>query len=217
MELLSHLVTPLLDEVDLQHVLCNTGDAILEHRDRAEQLMATRELHAWMTSPGSSPFGVMRDSVDGIRVSSVFFCGLHRRNNAYSGGVAMIWSLAQQLVEHFPAPTIELDSRLDTRRLDQGDLSELCSLFMCLMYRLPPRVAVFCLIDGIQQYERSEEHLPGMMAVVTTLISLVNECNTPTGGILKLLLVSPCEIVEVRREFDQLPGGLLHMARLPSF
>ncbi|KAK8045967.1 hypothetical protein PG996_014031 [Apiospora saccharicola] len=63
MELLSHLVTPPLDEVDLQDVLCNAGEAILEHRERAEQLMATQELRDWMTCPETSDafVGAMRD------------------------------------------------------------------------------------------------------------------------------------------------------------
>ncbi|KAK8029610.1 hypothetical protein PG993_010901 [Apiospora rasikravindrae] len=245
-ELLSHLRAPSLDEADLQHVLCNSGEAILEHRDRAEQVMAARELHNWMTTRGSyrllahgnfestdaidrrvTPLSVLcatlvrtlrlsGESVDGIRISLVFFCGLHRRDDAYSGGVAMIRSLAQQLVEHFPAPTIELDPRLDIGKLENGDLGELCRLFMCLMHKLPPGITVFCLIDGVQEYENTE-HLPDMMAVIMSLITLVNECNRPTGGIFKLLLISPCETVELRREFDQLPGGLLHMTAVPSF
>ncbi|KAK8062741.1 hypothetical protein PG997_014838 [Apiospora hydei] len=210
-ELLSHLAAPLLDEVDLQNVLFNSGEAILEHRERAEQVMATRELRDWMTTRGSyrlhvhgnfdstdaidrrvTPLSVLcatlvrtlrvnSESVDGICISLVFFCGLHRREDAYSGGVVMIRSLAQQLVEHFPAPTIELDPRLDIAKLEHGDLIELCRLFMCLMYKLPPEVTVFCLIDGVQEYERSE-HLPDMMTVVMTLTTLVNECNRPTGA-----------------------------------
>ncbi|KAK7911809.1 hypothetical protein PG985_014290 [Apiospora marii] len=246
MELLSHLVTPPLDEVDLQDVLYNAGESILEHRERAEQMMATRELHDWMTSPGSyrllvhgnfdstdaidrrvTPLSVLcatlartlrvtRESSDGIRISLVFFCGLHRRNDAFNGGVAMIRSLAQQLIEYFPASTIELDPWLDLRKLEHGDLNELCGLFMCLMHRLPPRVTVFCIIDAIQEYE-NPVHLPEMLAVIMTLVTLVNECSRPTGGgILKLLLVSPSETRELRREFEAVPGGLLHMEQLPS-
>lgn len=246
MELLSHLVTPPLDEVDLQDVICNAGEAILEHRQRAEQVMATQELRDWIACPGSyrllvhgnfdstdaidrrvTPLSVLCatlvrtlrvtcESVDGIRIGLVFFCGLHRRNDAFNGGVAMIQSLAQQLLEHFPAPTVELDPWIDVSKLEQGDLNELCRLFMGLVYQLPPGVTVFCIIDGIQEYE-NPVHLSGMMTVVMISVALVNESCRPTGTVIfKLLLVSPFETTELRREFDTLPGGLLHMARLPS-
>lgn len=232
--------------MDLQDVLCNAGEAILEHRERAEQMMTTRELHDWMACPGSyrllvhgnpdgtdaidrrvTPLSVLcamlartlrasRESPDGIHISLVFFCGLHRRNDSFNGGVAMIRSLAQQLLEHYPEPTFELEPWQDLQKLEHGDLNELCGLFVCLMYRLPPRVTVFCIIDGIQEYE-NPVHLADMLTVIMTLVSLVNECSRPTGGgIFKLLLVSSAETRELRREFDAVPGGLLHMARFPG-
>ncbi|KAK6857868.1 hypothetical protein PG995_005567 [Apiospora arundinis] len=244
-DLLSHLMSPPLDEIDLQMVLSNAGEAILEHRQRAEQVTATRELYDWLSSPYSyrllvhgnfdstdaidkpvtplsvlcatlvRTFRVTPMSMGGNRISLVFFCGLHRRNDLYSGGVSMIRSLAQQLLMHFPTQTVQAHPRLDVKKLEMGDLDELCGLFASLMRQLPPGVAVFCVIDGVQEYERDPELLHGMMAVILTLLRLVDECNTPTGGILKLLLVSPGETIELRREFEQVPGGLLHMECLP--
>ncbi|KAI8625204.1 hypothetical protein F5Y19DRAFT_451396 [Xylariaceae sp. FL1651] len=75
-------------------------------------------------------------------------------------------------------------------------------------------MTVFCLVDGINEYE-SEEYLHGMDAVVMALLGLVDESTAPGRAKFKLLLMSPRPTVEVRQVFDQHSGTLLHMAQMP--
>ncbi|KAK8137126.1 hypothetical protein PG984_005066 [Apiospora sp. TS-2023a] len=220
-QLLSHLATPpRFDEGDLQDAIRNPGDITLEDRQHADQLTYTREFLDWMRCPGSyrllvhgnfsstdvvdrrvTPLSVVcavtalslrvkPSGRDGLRISLVFFCGVHRSNDALSGGVAMIRSLSQQLLAQAPYPTFWLDPQLDIQRLEHGDVEDLCLLFKSLMYGLPAGVKVFCIIDSGQEYE-SPEHLPEMMTIVRTLLTLATECNSRLRGVFKLLLVSP--------------------------
>ncbi|KAI0872212.1 hypothetical protein GGS24DRAFT_468408 [Hypoxylon argillaceum] len=242
-ELWSHLHIPHLDELDLQRVLQNAGEAILEDRGRAEQVIATPDFRAWIGNPNSTkllvhgdfdstaaanrsitPFSVlcatmvkaMRLTVaEGKVISLGFFCGCHLAHDEHRGGAAMIRSLSAQLLRQFPVASIESDPRVVMQEVERGNIKELCKLFVHLVRRLPPGKTVFCLIDGINEYE-SEEYVHGMDDVIMMLLDLVHETtNTSWGAKLKLLLMSPQPTVEVRRVFDQEQGGLLHMAQLP--
>ncbi|KAI0457387.1 hypothetical protein F5B21DRAFT_93390 [Xylaria acuta] len=241
-ELWSRLHIPNFDETDLQYILHNVGEIILEDRGRAEQVLATPHFHTWIVSPSStkllvhgdfadtaaagrpvSPFSVLcatlvkalRLSVaEGKVISLVFFCGCHLADNEYSGGGAMIRSLLSQLLRQFPAASIESDPGVLIQDVERGDLTQLCRLFVYLVRRLPARMTVFCLIDGIDKYE-SEEYLHTMDEVVLALLWLVNESTGSWRAQFKLLLLSPRPTVEVRQVFDQEPGALLHMAQLP--
>ncbi|KAI1748401.1 hypothetical protein F4782DRAFT_534505 [Xylaria castorea] len=242
-ELWSRLHIPNFDETDLQHILHNAGDTILEDRDRAEQVLATQHFRAWIVSPNSakllvhgdfadtaaanrpvSPFSVLCATVvkalrlsvaEGKVISLVFFCGCHLANGEYSGGGAMMRSLIAQLLRQFPAVSIESDPGVVIQEVERGDLKQLCALFVYLVRRLPARMTVFCLIDGINECE-SEEYLHSMDAVVLALLFLVNESTTrPWMAKFKLLLMSPQPTVEVRQVFDE-PGALLHMAQEAS-
>ncbi|KAJ2989594.1 hypothetical protein NUW58_g3394 [Xylaria curta] len=242
-ELWSHLRTPDLDDDDLQRILHNVGEIILEDRGRAEQVISTPHFHDWATSPsstkllvhgdfdstaaanrGMSPFSMLcaimvkalrLSLAEGEIISLVFFCGCHLVDDVYRGGRAMIRSLLAQLLRQFPAGSIEPDSGLVMQEVERGDISQLCRLFVYLVRQLPPRMTVFCLIDGIGEYE-SEEYLHGMDLVVMTILELVDESATSGRAKIKLLLLSPQPTVEVRKVFDQEPGVLLHMAQIPT-
>ncbi|KAI0468397.1 hypothetical protein F4859DRAFT_490319 [Xylaria cf. heliscus] len=241
-DLLSRLYIPDLDEADIQHILRNAGETILEDRGRAEQVLATPHFRAWIMSPGPSkllvhgdfadsaaanrplsPFSVLCATVvkalrlsgaEGKTISLVFFCGCHLVDNEYSGGGVMIQSLIAQLLRHFPAANIESDPGVSMQDIERGDVTLLCRLFAYLVRRLPARMTVFCLIDGINEYE-SEEYLHTMDEVILALLGLANEGNSPWRAKFKLLLMSPRPTVEVRQVFDQEPETLLHMAQLP--
>ncbi|KAI0183770.1 hypothetical protein EV127DRAFT_446185 [Xylaria flabelliformis] len=228
------------DETDLQYILHNAGETILEDRDRAEQVLATQHFRAWIVSPGSakllvhgdftntaaanrpvSPFSVLCATVvkvlrlsvaEGKTISLVFFCGRHLVDDEYNGGGAMIRSLIAQLLRQFPAASIESDQGVVMQEVERGDVTQLCALFVYLVRRLPARMTVFCLIDGINQYE-NEQFLHTMDEVILALLRLVNEGTTNQWRAkFKLLLMSPQPTVEVRQVFTE-PGSLLHMAQ----
>ncbi|KAI1737675.1 hypothetical protein F4680DRAFT_427593 [Xylaria scruposa] len=237
-ELWMRLHIPNFDETDLQHILHNAGETMLEDRDRAEQVLSTQHFRAWIVSPGSakllvhgdfadtaaarsvSPFSVLCATVvkalrlsvaEGKTISLIFFCGRHLANDEYNGGGAMIRSLIAQLLRQFPAASIESDPGVVMQEVERGDVTQLCALFVYLVRRLPERMTVFCLIDGINQYE-NEQFLHTMDEVVLALLGLANEgITSPWRAKFKLLLMSPQPTVEVRQVFDG-SGALLHMA-----
>ncbi|KAK7423573.1 hypothetical protein QQX98_001031 [Neonectria punicea] len=147
-------------------------------------------------------------------VSLVFFCGCHLLRDECHGGAAMILSLVAQLLQQVPSHIVPLDPGMPLDAIGSGDIQHLCRLFVHLMRQLPPGMTVFCLIDGIDVYER-EEYFQGMAEVVRFLLALVKEGNQAPGGRFKLLLTSPNTTLIVRKEFDPEPETLLHLAGLP--
>lgn len=231
-ELWSRLHIPNIDEIDLTKANNITADIICSDRGRAEQMIGTPEFHHWTTSPRSSrllvhgdfdhaehtsPFTILCATiVEGLRasrgvISLVFFCGYHLQRDEYYGGTAMIRSLIAQLLRQFPASSIAPDPDFSMSEIEHGSEDQLGRLFIHLVRQLPMGTTIFCLIDGIKEYER-EEYLHGMDEVIFSLRKLVDE-GSPAN--FKLLLTSPRPTVEVKNIFDDEPGMLLHMQRLP--
>jgi hypothetical protein len=231
-DLWNRVKIPNIDEADSQRILNNAADVIYSDRGRAQQMMQTRHFRDWILTPNSarllvhgdfdntnkiSPFSVLAATVfQGLRTSSsvislVFFCGQHLRTDEYNGGNAIIRSFVAQLVRQFRSSTITPAHDKSLYDVAIGNTSRLCTLFVYLIVQLPPDITVFCLIDGINEYER-EEYLHDMEDVVLTLLGLVEQSSRPS---FKLLLLSPRPTLEVRKAFDDEPDMLLHMERLP--
>jgi hypothetical protein len=234
---------PHLDERDTQHVLSPAAAGALLHEDRgrAEQVLSAPLFRAWLGAAASarllvhgdfdvvdgggvrgvSPLSVLCATVvralrlkgegSGRVISLVFFCGCHLVCDEFWGGEVMIRSLLAQLLRQFPAAEIEPDPRVVA--VEEAGTEELCGLFVHVVRQLPAATTVYCVIDGINEYER-EEYLHGMEVVVTALLGLVDE-GGPGRARFKLLLTSPQPTVEVRQAFDDVPGALLHMGQLP--
>jgi hypothetical protein len=223
---------PNLDDIDIQRVLNSAADVTYSDRGRAQQTIQTRLFRNWMLSTHSakllvhgdfdhpakiSPFSILAGTVSqGFRssariISLVFFCGQHLYNDEHHGGTAMIRSLFAQLLRQFPLPTFQPLSDLHPHNIDAFDISQLHHLFVHLVHQLPSNTTVFCIIDGINEYER-EEYLHGMDDVVFALMGLVDEGSRAS---FKLLLLSPRPTVEVRKAFDNEPETLLHMQQSP--
>jgi hypothetical protein len=223
---------PNIDEVDLKKVLNSASDVIYSDRGRAQQMIQTRHFRDWMLNPISakllvhgdfddpsriSPFSILAATVSqGFRtspgiISLIFFCGQHLWNDEHHGGSVMIRSLIAQLVLQFPFPTIHPPSNMSIHGIDTAEIIHLCKLFIYLVQQIPPHTTVFCIIDGINEYER-EEYLHGMDDVVFELMGLVDEGSRAS---FKLLLLSPKPTSLVRKPFDRDPETLLHMQQLP--
>jgi hypothetical protein len=223
---------PNVDEIDLQKALNSASDIIFSDRGRAKQVIQTRHLRDWMLSSSSgkllihgdfddmgktSPLSILIATVSqGFRtapgvLSLVFFCGYHLWKDEHHGGSAMIRSLLAQLLIQFPFSNINPPADALPHDIENASIDQLCKLFTYLVRQLPPRTTVFCLIDGINEYER-EGYIHGMDEVVFSLLGLVDEGSRAR---FKLLLTSPRPTVEVRKAFDQEDGALLHMQQLP--
>ncbi|KAI5920705.1 hypothetical protein F4810DRAFT_723127 [Camillea tinctor] len=230
------LYIPDIDIIDLQHVLNRAADIYFEDRHRAEQVVGTRVFGEWIINPGSakllihgdfgpthkiSPLSVMCATItQAFRmspriISLVFFCGCHLIWDEYRGTVTMIRSLVAQLLRQFPFFNIELDPQISIQAIENGSIEHLCNLFVHLVRLLPPGGTVFCVIDGINEYEH-DEYLYSMGDVVLALVDLVDKHSQAMGAKFKLLLTSPRPTREVRKVFDNKPGTLLHMKTLPS-
>ena len=199
-ELWPHLHIPNLDEINLERVIYSVGDIILKDRGRAEQVLSIPSFSHWIASPRSAKLLVHRDfdctaaadrpmsrfsvlcaavikalwmpSTIGWIISLVFFCGCHLAYDQYRGSGVMIRSLITHLLRQSPAESIEADPGVLARDLGCAGEAQLCGLFAYLVRQLPPRMTVFCLIDGIHADE-SELFLDGMETVVLELLGLV--------------------------------------------
>jgi hypothetical protein len=234
-DLWSLLRIPNFDETDLQHFLQSAGQALLEDRGRAAQMIETNHFRNWIVSSDSTKLLVHGDFDASVHVSPfsnlcatimqafrasrrwislVFFCGRHLAPDEYQGGSAMIRTLVAQLLQQFPFFTIPPNPAIIIEQIEKHEIGQLCLLFRYLMRQLPPSMTIFCLIDGIHLYER-EEYLHSMDSVILSLISLVEEHHHRRGAKFKLLLTSPQPTLEVRHAFDEESESLLHMSRLP--
>lgn len=232
-DLWMRLNIPNLDEVDLQKVLNSASDVIYSDRGRAQQMIQTRHFRNWMLTSTSSkllvhgdfdttskisPFSILAATMtQGFRtspniISLVFFCGQHLYNDEYHGGSVMIRSLIAQLLRQFPSPNIYPLSDTSTLDIETSNIPHLCTLFVHLIHQLPPNITIFCIIDGINEYER-EEYLHGMDDVVLTLLDVVERGRAS----FKALILSPRPTLEVRKVFEgeREENGVLHMQRLP--
>jgi hypothetical protein len=226
------LQIPNIDESDLQKALNSASDIIFSDRGRAQQVIQTRHFRDWMLSLTSakllihgdfddmgktSPLSIFIATVSqGFRtapgvLSLVFFCSYHLWRDEHHGGSAMIRSLLAQLLRQFPFSNINPPADVLPYDGETASIDQLCKLFTYLVRQLPPRTTIFCLIDGINEYER-EEYIHGMDEVVFSLMGLVDEGSKAR---FKLLLTSPRPTVQVRKAFDQEMDTLLHMQQLP--
>jgi hypothetical protein len=223
---------PNVDEVDLKKVLNSASDIIYSDRARAQQMIQTRQFRAWIVSPVSakllvhgdfdnpsklSAFSILAATVSqgfkaspGI-ISLVFFCGQHLWNDEFHGGNFMIRSLTAQLVQQFPFPSIHPPSDMSAHHIETTTVPQICRLFVYLISQLPPNITVFCIIDGINEYER-EEYIHGVDDVIYELMGVVDKGSRAK---FKLLLLSPRPTTLVRSPFDEQPGTLLHMQQEP--
>jgi hypothetical protein len=221
-----------IDELDMQKALNSAADIVFSDRGRAQQMLNTTHFQTWLLIPSSarllvhgdfdsttrtSPFTVLCATMTyGFRnppelISLAFFCGYHLFGDKYKGGLAMIRSLIAQLLRQYPYATIIPSPELHMYDIGSASIGQLCRLFDYIIGSLPSGTTVFCLIDGIDEYER-DDYLHTMDQVVLALMDLVSHGSYAR---FKLLLTSPRPTREVRKAFDDEPSTLLHMQQLP--
>lgn len=209
---------------DFQHLAERRKVAVTEpEQARAEQLIRTRLLREWLTSPTSSQLLVhgnydRRAYISGLSlfcmslantlaervprfIPLVFFCGLHTEplQDAHTGGRALIRSFIRQLLGHydFNGGNIPVTPE-DLDHVQNGDVRALCTLFERLVQMLPKSVALFCLIDGVVYYER-EEFLDDLGRVLMSILQLSDQEGMHAP--VKVLLTSPTRTAVVRQPF----------------
>lgn len=143
------------------------------------------------TSPMSLICATLVQSLVDVRAATCvqFFCGLHTSwNDPLSGPTGLIRSLISQLL---PIQTFDLsfvDSRSYLDQIHARELGHLCDLFQRLLHQIPIYTVVFCIIDGVSLYERSE-WVEDTCFVVQRLREITE--SPALNATFKLLLTSP--------------------------
>lgn len=210
-----------------------------EHRERAEQVVATWAFKEFITVPSSSVLLVHGDFNEGTHHISAltsicwalngalngmegfktltFFCGCHvepDKGGQTTGGQGMIRSLIAQLLQQHEFDTRLLHEQVNLDAVAAGDLGWLCHLFVWLACHLPQRTTLICLVDGINFYER-EEHIDGVCVVLDCLLETTRDERLL--GVLKVLVTSPVPTTIVRQHAAFYDGlNTVNMASLPK-
>ena len=133
------------------------------------------------------------------RVVLSFFCGQHTTPaSSLQGPLGLIRSLIDQLLMQWPEyDHVDLSFLAYEPELwgavSQHDLPSLCYLFGRLLEQLRPDTIVYCIIDGISQFETSLKGWRDSLGeVVNCFLSYVfNNINIPgAGACVKFLLAS---------------------------
>ncbi|KAF9885227.1 hypothetical protein FE257_000587 [Aspergillus nanangensis] len=209
--------TPSTLETDLTTNLRNIWQLPLPSQDRILATMQTPQLHTWITTaapsalflnlntPATSPsssflLARLTQSINNRPAGNnniytlAFFCSAHLSpTDPNSGPPGMLRSLIAQLLESHPG--FDLDT---VRRISQTPMTnvhDLCVIFEELVKQLPPDVVVFCLVDGVTEFEdrakmwdSGEEGIRGLLGVVERCVQ--SQGRAAGRCVFKLLLTS---------------------------
>ncbi|KAL6833079.1 hypothetical protein J3E69DRAFT_126399 [Trichoderma sp. SZMC 28015] len=214
------LYIPYSDDKDVKQVSNENDVISLRHRVRAEQVVSTSKFRDWAIKAESKELLVEGDFgydncyyisalsllcatlTQALRtregyISTVFFCGCHGKdddqynNGKDVGGVAIMKSMILQLLKQhhsFDLTGLEKDIRLDL--LKDGDIDQLCGLFVWLVKRLPRDLILVCIIDGAVHFE-IDIFEDGLQKVIKCLLSLSKDNTVPIP--VKVLVTSPVQ------------------------
>ncbi|KAF3001035.1 hypothetical protein E8E14_006231 [Neopestalotiopsis sp. 37M] len=136
-----------------------------------------------------------------------FFCGRHcRPNDALSGPGGLMESLIYQIII-YPGlfdPEFNWESNVTREQLANGDLAGLCSIFKRLIEFVNPQLTVYCILDGISEFETSlNGWLDQLKEVFEVLRGLTANTNDPQAGpYFKLLMTSAEKSTRISRLAD---------------
>lgn len=213
-----------LDDADLDYIMQLQGPLTSGRQNRSDQIMKSTKFSEWLIKPSSQELLIHGNS-DPAPVSPIsffccmlvqslrgvnrfhtlsFFCGCHPEEE-YGGGRTLIMSLIAQILQQQPFDlgfiTVE-----DMYHLGGGDVASFCVVFGELIRQIDVRNTVFCIIDGINFYERGEKILEEMAYVLRFLLDLTRDST-----VFKILITSPSATEDVREAIDDsnylsLPG-----------
>ena len=213
---------------DVESSLRNVWTLPLSAQDRAAIIMASPQLHTWLTtqkplalfingnhdasvrqSPLSYICGKLIDSMSSSVghsghpsiLACAFFCGQHMDlDDPASGPAGMMRSLLAQLLLSHRA--FELTALRRLLNIDPSEIGELCDVFADLIEQLPRRYVVFCIIDGMTLYEDSPTRCEAAAEATQTLLEVMESCKTKRC-MFKLLVTCPGSSRTLYREFDE--------------
>lgn len=213
-----------LDDTDLDYIMQLQGPLTSGRHNRTDQVMKSTQFSEWLVNPSSqellihgnsdptpvSPIsffcGMLVQSLRGMdRFHTLFFfCGRHPEED-YGGGRTMIMSLLAQILQQ-QRFDLGFIGEEDMYRMGGGDVATFCVVFSELMRQIDVRKTVFCVVDGINFYERGEKILEEMAYVLRFLLDLTRDST-----VFKILITSPSTTEDVRKAINDsnylsLPG-----------
>lgn len=197
-----------------------------DQRVHAEQIVKTQLFRTWVVSPTSAKL-LVHGNFSGTKYTSalslfcgtltetlrakegfyslIFFCGLHLHlkdeedTEPHIGTVAMIKSLIAQLLHQHRFDTSTLPHDSNPLYFHDTNIGQLCALFGWLVHQLPEDITLFCLIDGIEYFER-DKFINDMPTVLAYILELT--MDSTITAIFKVLVTSPWRTEFVRRPFE---------------
>ncbi|GES65507.1 hypothetical protein AN7092.2 [Aspergillus terreus] len=166
--------TPSTLEADLTTNLDSLWTLPLPSQDRIIAAMQSPKLHTWITTPASSTLFINMNTPGTSPSSSflpaklvqsitaqpssnniyilAFFCSAHTRSTDPDAGPSgMMRNLIGQLLQSHPG--FDLSTVTKLRHLRRDDVHGLCEVFHELIRQLPDDVIVFCIVDGVTEFE----------------------------------------------------------------
>lgn len=204
-------------EQDLQRCLRMGLSINLASQDRVKWMMQARQLQDWLHAARSCTLLLNGNSdandafapttflaaklLEGLShiepvISLHFFGSLHLsfREELKEDASTLIESLISQLLLRDNSYNLTFISKPDLAKINHNDLLTLCTLFRHLIQQLPNPTFLFCIIDGINFYERFERR-HGFLTVIKELLGVTEDSK---DVIIKLLLTSHGKSTYVR-------------------
>lgn len=211
------------EDTDFQRILHKQEKIPAHEKALAESLVTNPRFRQWMISPMSQKLLVQGNLINDRCVSSqsifcskflqllrgnsrfislLYFCGLHsEHNDPYSGPRGMMMSFIAQLVLQWDFDTTGIHQAVGflwDEYCDEPDIKNLCILVSWLVVQLPTDITVFCIMDGINAYEK-EGYLPDLVCGLACILDWT--IDPRVNATVKVLVTSPCRTLEVREGF----------------
>ncbi|KAI1777841.1 hypothetical protein F4818DRAFT_327034 [Hypoxylon cercidicola] len=213
------------DNKDMQHTLEKQEQIPVRERATAESLVTLPRFREWMVVANSKELLVHGDStsnrpISGMSVfcstftqalrqnpkfiSLVYFCGLHTDyEDLKAGPLCMMMSFIAQLLLQGDFDTTLLHNHVDISWYEydeQPDMNDLCALVQWLVRQLPMEMTVFCIIDGVNAYEKGAA-IRGLSDGLACIMDLT--IDPSIQATVKVLVTSPSRTLEVREGFHE--------------
>ncbi|TGJ87603.1 hypothetical protein E0Z10_g1168 [Xylaria hypoxylon] len=212
------------EEQDMKYTIEKQERLPSHERAMTEQLVNTPRFREWMVSPMSRQLLIQGNLTGDRQISTlsvfcstftstirqglkyitlVHICGLHTDLNrdVDAGPRGMIMSFIAQLLWQWDFDTTFLFENVDLSWFEYGwdpSTKNLCDLLIWMIRQLPSSQTAFFVVDGIHHYEKDVYVIALMESIASILETTLDERVNAT---VKVLVTSPCRVVETREGF----------------
>lgn len=211
------------DDRDMQHTQEKQEQIPIHDRAIAESLISIPRFREWMVVATSRKLFVHGVSASNRPISSlsvfcstfsqalrqnprfislVYFCGLHAEyEDPHAGPLSMMMSFVAQLILQGDFDTTFLHNYVDISWAEydeEPDMDDLCALVKWLVGQLPVETTVFCVIDGVNAYEK-DSYVRDLVDGLACILDLTIDMDIQAT--VKILVTSPSRTLEVREGF----------------